>query len=231
MTADIAALVGGSSVILFDFDGPVCNLFAGHPASRVADTVRAALAHRGVQPPDALRDAPNPLRLLAWTGEHRTDLLPEMEDVLIAEEVRAAEKATPTAHAHEAIELACRTGRGVGIVSNNSEAAVSRYLDMHDLTRYVAVLSCRIYGHPELMKPSPEPILKAVSALGSKPSSCLFIGDAVTDMEAGIRAGTATIGYAKHPDRIPGLEGAGAGYVVDSLRHVLDALDSGGALR
>jgi HAD superfamily hydrolase (TIGR01509 family) len=40
-------------------------------------------------------------------------------------------------------------------------------------------------------KPAPDVILRALDALGAKPSDCLFVGDSAADMEAGRRAGVA----------------------------------------
>ncbi len=42
MTAEtLAAILHRSPVILLDFDGPVCSVFAGHPAAQIADDLRA----------------------------------------------------------------------------------------------------------------------------------------------------------------------------------------------
>lgn len=49
----------------------------------------------------------------------------------------------------------CCAKRRTGIVSNNSEAAITAYLDVHRLTSMVLVVTGRRYGHPESMKPDP----------------------------------------------------------------------------
>ncbi|MCC9740773.1 HAD family hydrolase [Streptomyces sp. MNU89] len=41
--AALGALLASVKCVLFDFDGPVCDLFARHPAPDVADTMRARL--------------------------------------------------------------------------------------------------------------------------------------------------------------------------------------------
>ncbi|WP_423509349.1 HAD family hydrolase [Streptomyces xinghaiensis] len=52
--AALGALLASVKCVLFDFDGPVCDLFARHPAPDVADTMRARL--RRLRP--AARPAP-----------------------------------------------------------------------------------------------------------------------------------------------------------------------------
>ncbi|MCC3653135.1 HAD family hydrolase [Streptomyces sp. S07_1.15] len=52
--AALGALLASVKCVLFDFDGPVCDLFARHPAPAVADTMRARL--RRLRP--AARPAP-----------------------------------------------------------------------------------------------------------------------------------------------------------------------------
>ncbi|MEV4161448.1 HAD family hydrolase [Nonomuraea dietziae] len=224
MTSDIDVLIASSRAILLDFDGPVCNLFARHPASRVAEKLRINLLGRGAQLPSSLASAPNPLRLHRWTGENRPDLMAEIDEMLTAEEMIAAASAVPTASAHEIIRLSCSSGRSVAIVSNNSMRAIARYLAAHELTSYVSTLACRVDGRPDLMKPNPDSVLRATKSLKVPPESCILIGDAMTDMEAARKAGAARIGYAKRPERISGLTDAGADVVLTSLMPIARAL-------
>ena len=45
-------------------------------------------------------------------------------------------------------------------------------------------------------KPDPRPLLHAAEAAGSDPSECLYVGDALRDIEAGRRAGMGTVAAA-----------------------------------
>jgi phosphoglycolate phosphatase len=47
--------------------------------------------------------------------------------------------------------------------------------------------------HINKIKPDPEGILKACEDLSISPSDCLYIGDHMKDLEAGINAGTRVI--------------------------------------
>lgn len=76
-------------------------------------------------------------------------------------------------------------------------------------------------------KPHPEPMLLACSQAGSSPVQCLYVGDAVRDIEAGRAAGMPTLvalfGYiGKHetPDTW------GADGMIESPREILDWLDT-----
>ncbi|HLD02653.1 MAG TPA: HAD family hydrolase [Candidatus Nanoarchaeia archaeon] len=46
-------------------------------------------------------------------------------------------------------------------------------------------------------KPSPEPLLLVAKRLNVKPRDCVYIGDAITDVEAGNAAGIKVISYGK----------------------------------
>lgn len=60
------------------------------------------------------------------------------------------------------------------------------------------------------MKPGPHLIDRAIGTLGVRPSSCVFIGDQTTYLEAGRAAGVSTIGYANKPGKAEALKGADA---------------------
>ena len=71
-------------------------------------------------------------------------------------------------------------------------------------------------------KPHPEPILHACARIGVAPTECVYVGDAERDIEAGRRAGTATLaatfGYLQDQED-PSLWGADA--LVDHPRGLL----------
>jgi len=57
--------------------------------------------------------------------------------------------------------------------------------------------------HLNAIKPNPEGILKGCKDLGVHPADCVYIGDHIKDLEAGINAGTQVIacyfGYSLKP--------------------------------
>ncbi|MZE77976.1 hypothetical protein GTY57_13445, partial [Streptomyces sp. SID5475] len=64
--AALGALLASVKCVLFDFDGPVCDLFARHPAPDVADTMRARL--RRLRP--AARPVPVTATAAGASGSH-----------------------------------------------------------------------------------------------------------------------------------------------------------------
>jgi hypothetical protein len=55
--------------LLLDFDGPICSIFAGYPAPRVAAELVALLDVEGVAVPPEVRGEGDPLAVLRWVGE------------------------------------------------------------------------------------------------------------------------------------------------------------------
>ncbi len=212
-----------AEAILLDFDGPVCNLFHGYPASRIADRERTYLHQSGVTVPEALR-GPDPLKLLRWTGVSRPDLVPHVEAILIEAEISASITAAPTDGARDFMAGVVRSGRPLAIVSNNSARAIASYLSLHGLAELVTHVAGRMPGAPWLMKPDPDSVLRAAAALDVKPQTCVLVGDTPTDMEAAHRAGARGVGYAKRETRVPELSEAGADLVVRSMATLIEEL-------
>lgn len=82
-------------------------------------------------------------------------------------------------------------GRTVAVVTNKPTAFAEQVVEGTGLGPFVrAVLG------PELAsrrKPAPEHVLAALAVLGREPTEAVMIGDGTTDVEAGRRAGTATV--------------------------------------
>lgn len=90
--ADLVELLSAKTTILLDFDGPVCSIFANHPAPGVAAKLIATLADAGVAIASELEDERDPLEVLKWTATlGRQQLVREVESVLCAEEAEAAQ--------------------------------------------------------------------------------------------------------------------------------------------
>src|SRR6266498_897739 len=103
MSDDLARILAKTGPILFDFDGPVCSIFAGYPARAVAAELRSLLTDLGVELSESIRAEQDPLEVLRWTGTlGRPDLTRAVEDKLRQAEVRATTTAAPTPYAFEA---------------------------------------------------------------------------------------------------------------------------------
>jgi HAD superfamily hydrolase (TIGR01509 family) len=218
----LAELLAGIGPLLLDFDGPVCSIFAGYPAPQVADELRGVLRDRVT---DEIAAEPDPLEVLRWVGRLGDPALTQaVEDALRAAELRAVQSAEPTPYGREVIVAAREVGKPVGVVSNNSAAAVREYLDRHRLDVHVESVVGRAEDRPELMKPHPDPIRRSVAAFGAEPGECVLIGDSLADITAAQAAKVKVIGYANRPAKVERFPAAGADAVVTSMGDIAACL-------
>ncbi|MFI7217883.1 HAD family hydrolase [Micromonospora maritima] len=225
MSADLGRLLSKVGAVLLDFDGPVCSIFAGYPAPQVAAELVDVLRRRGVDVPPDLASEPDPLEVLRRTAALGDwEITRAVEDALCAAERRAVESAAPTPYGREVIVAARQAGMLVAAVSNNSDGAVIAYLTAHRLATYVSPVVGRAYAEPARMKPNPEPILKAVHALGELPGRCLLIGDSLSDIEGAKAARVGVIGYANRPEKVAAFRNAGADAVITSMGELADVM-------
>ena len=216
MTA--AELLEQAGALLLDFDGPVCSVFAEIPAAVVADQLRTVLADGGrTDLPESVAASSDPFDVLAcaatfsdWDGRH-------VEAAFTAHEVEAMTTAAPADGAHELIQAWHASGRPIAIVSNNSAAAISTYLDFHGLRPLINAVCARESADVRLLKPSPYLLNCAVKALGIAAERCVFVGDALSDVEAAKAAGVRSIGYANKPGKREKLIRAGADAITEVL--------------
>ncbi|MED7951698.1 HAD family hydrolase [Streptomyces sp. BE303] len=208
--------------VLLDFDGPVCSVFAGLPAPEVARRLREGLLASGEQAPAGAEEERDPLALLRMVAGVWPDLTESADAALAALETEAVQVAHPTPGGESVLHACARSGRLVSVVSNNASVAIETYLTAHGLSDYVAGVFGRIPGDPSSMKPNPRLLLEAMEAMGTRPQDCIFIGDAVRDIEAGYAAGVLTIGYANKPGKDVKLAVGGAVVVVDSMQLIAD---------
>ncbi|GGY63700.1 hydrolase [Streptomyces geysiriensis] len=217
-------LVAGARLVLWDFDGPVCRLFAGYSADRVAAALVDWLEKAGLKellPPEE-RDHPDPHVLLgAVHRSHPKDLVDEFEERLTREELRAVPGARPTAYADPLIRAWAALGVGLAITTNNSPRAVREYLATRGL---LGCFAPHIYGRtqdPHLLKPDPYCLDRALDAMRVPPAKALMIGDSPADVAAARKAGVPFLGYARNDRKAEQLRAAGAPVLVDSLEAVL----------
>ena len=223
MSGPTLADLVGTGPLLLDFDGPVCSIFAGYPAPRVAAELVALLDVKGVAIPPEIRREDDPLAVLRWVGETCSqNMTAAVEEALCAAELHAAGLAAPTPFGREVILSARAQGVPVAVVSNNSAMAIEAYLIAHDLAAYVTPIIGRAYADPRRMKPDPGPVLDAVRILGAEPGSCVLVGDSLSDIEAAHAAGVAAIGYANRSWKVNAF--ASADIVVTSMESIAEAL-------
>ncbi|MFE6624190.1 HAD family hydrolase [Streptomyces sp. NPDC008086] len=224
-------LIGTAKYVIFDFDGPICRLFAGHPAERVARDQVEWLEKQGRL--DVLteeeRERPDPhgvLYAVAARQPQRSDLVVALEALLTQGELKAVPKAMPTAYADPLIRTLAARGTRLAIASNNSARSVEEYL----LTR--GTLGCfapHIYGRTSdlrFIKPHPKTLNHALRSLGAEPAATLMIGDMPSDYGAARKAGVRFLGYAPRPAKLGALTDAGVDplCVIPSLQPLLEVV-------
>lgn len=231
-TEKLRELIERARSVLFDFDGPICRLFAGHSAERIASDQVRWLEGRGLHGllTDEEREQPDPHAVLRAVDRRRpgSDLVAELEERLTHQELTAVASALPTQYADPLIMTWHAMGSRLAIATNNSPRAVSSYLEGRRLSQ---CFTPYIYGRTQdlhLLKPNPHCLNRALSAMGAKPSATLMIGDAPTDYQAAQEAGVDFLGYARNERKAKLLKDAGAAVVVSSLEPVLRVLRAKG---
>ncbi|KFG72136.1 HAD family hydrolase [Streptomyces mutabilis] len=232
-TAGLRDLITNARYVLWDFDGPICRLFAGYSADRVAGELVDWLERLGLKEllTEEERVHPDPHVLLAAVDRrrHHSDLAVEFEERLTREELRAVPSARPTAYADPLIRTWAALGAGLAVTTNNSPRVVGEYLATRGL---LGCFSPHIYGRTRnlgLLKPDPYCLDRALSAMGAAPGLALMVGDTPSDLTAARRAGVPFLGYARNEEKAKLLRQAGAETVVHSLEPVLRLVwESGG---
>ena len=204
--------------LFLDFDGPVCQIYAGLPAPVVADRLRKLLP--GPLPPH-VESTGDPLQVFTYAATISPELAARVEAEMTTQEQAAVPTARPTPYVHEVLTSARESGRTIAIVSNNSEAAVRAYLTAHGLGDRIDLISARTSPDPGLLKPSPHLVQQAMTRFGTEPTDCFLIGDSTDDITAAQRAGITSIGYANKPGKHALLADTGAGTVVSSLADIV----------
>ncbi|WP_316959650.1 HAD-IA family hydrolase [Streptomyces sp. TRM68367] len=224
--AQLQQLITRARVVLWDFDGPICSLFAGHSAEQVAMGLVEWLEGRGLHGllTEHERDSPDPHVVLRAVDRRHSgsDLVAELEERLTTEELKAAPTAMPTEWADPLIRTWTAVGARMAVATNNSPRVVRTYLRSRGLEECFAP---HIYGrtedHLHRLKPHPHCLNRALSAMGSAPSDALMIGDSPSDVEAAGRAGVPFLGFARKEHKARVLRAAGATAVVSSLEPLL----------
>ncbi|MCC8480909.1 HAD family hydrolase [Streptomyces globisporus] len=226
MTSEsLIATAAATNGVFFDFDGPVCDVFAGYPAPDVARELAAILAGIDATAGERALETDDPMEVLRLAPRAGEDAVHRIEEALTAAEVSAVKVAgIPVPGAVESLRAAHTSGRKIAIVSNNSAECVRDFLKLHDLDHLVHQVIGRHPNRPDLMKPSPYSLQRAATELGIASSACVLIGDSSTDMEAAIRAGSMAIGFANKPGKEAVLIKAGAGVVIKTMATVAEVL-------
>ncbi|MYX44092.1 HAD-IA family hydrolase [Streptomyces sp. SID89] len=211
--------------MLFDFDGPLCDVFAGLPAPQVARDLSRFAAEHDPELRARLVGISDPLEVLRLTYNSDQSLSARVEEALIAAEIEAVQVAgDPTEGGVDAMVAAQRSGRPIMVVTNNSPDCVHSFFDLHGLSNLVDAVVGRVPRRPDLMKPNPCALLRAAEAVNVAPTACVLIGDSVTDIQAAHAAGGTAIGYANKRHKREAFTEAGAEAITEDMHAIAHAL-------
>jgi phosphoglycolate phosphatase len=210
-------IIARARCLLLDFDGPICDIYAGLTDITVADHLRKILTGAGVTIPGDIAATPDPLAVFTYSATISAELAAHVETEMTAQEFAAVPGARPNAYVHEVMDACQESGRTVAVVSNNSDQAVRAYLQRHSLDTRVTLIAARTSPDPALLKPSPHLIQLAINELDTSPAECLLVGDSAADIQAAQLAAVDVIGYANRPGKHDTFTTAGATAVVSSL--------------
>jgi HAD superfamily hydrolase (TIGR01509 family) len=213
--------------VLFDFDGPICRLFPQGSSLDVADELREVVFDRGHEDllTERARTDKDPhvvLRAMHRAGRDRDlkDLVERLEERVTAGELAAARSAWPTPGARAFIRHLAQRRLRLAVVTNNAADAAVQYLRARGLDGYFESFHGRTRD-PDLMKPDPDVLRRALRGLVLPEQSAVMIGDTPTDVEAAARAGVRFIGYGRNAEKRARLRDAGAKTVLGSYGPLL----------
>ncbi|MFI1731879.1 SAV_2336 N-terminal domain-related protein [Streptomyces acidicola] len=231
----LALILADTESVLLGFNGTLARI----PASRQARMTRA-LASRLVElrhPDEALSgeqplrgnpaaglpdEDPDSLALLRALAHHH--LGPELSRALDQIEQQNVSAATPLPFATPLIYALADRGLGVAVVTDHSSSAVAAYLKGRGLTGQTSGGVHGRSGHPALLLPNPDCLLRALKQLNTDPDDAVLIGSSVAELTAASDLGLPFIGYAAGREAERRLRDAGCRYTVSSLEPLLKAV-------
>jgi pyrophosphatase PpaX len=123
----------------------------------------------------------------------------------------------------ETVKVLKERGYKVGIVTTKLSDVVMKGLKLTKLDSYFDVIVA--LDHVQKAKPDPEPIIKALEQLSSKPEESIMVGDNYHDILAGKNAGTQTAGVAWTIKGRDYLEQFEPDYILEEMADLLDILE------
>lgn len=202
-------LIAGCKALILDFDGPVTDLMPAPKNAEAAQRARDVLM--GVALPDDIRASTDHLAILRWTLANYPSLLLEVEAACTRAEIECAEGSLPSVEYPWLVAMAAKYDLPIGIATNNSEMAVAAFAER--IKWSPVVIAGRTPGGVRLMKPNPAYVIGCAEVLGVAAQAAVFVGDSVSDVQAGRAAGAPVLGLGKSPEKAEALRDAG----VDAL--------------
>ncbi len=120
----------------------------------------------------------------------------------------------------EVLERLHAAGIKIGIVTTKIRLTTERGLHFVGLYEYVepdAIVTIDDVVQP---KPHPEPVQRALEALGIAPGEAIMVGDSIVDIQAAEAAGTVSVGVAWSLKGEAKLKESGARHIIHDMREL-----------
>ncbi|MDX3133418.1 HAD-IA family hydrolase [Streptomyces europaeiscabiei] len=199
-------LLSRTRAVLFDFDGPICDLFVGRSTRPIAQEIKAMARKkwRVLDPVvEACEDSHSLLRLLGdmldRSGADTLDpeTLKTADELVTRYEEDAVASAVPAPEIHTLLDTLLGLGKRLVIVTNNAEKPVQKFLGIHGMSHKFEAVFGRDPYEPHRMKPDPSSVQRALRHLGDmSPDGAVMVGDQLTDLQAATSAGVRFLGYS-----------------------------------
>jgi len=213
--ADLDAVLSRARYLIFEFDGPVCDLSAAMPADTVSH-LRHILDNADGAVPSVTGSTGDPVAILAAAAAS-PDLAARIDDQITGVEAAAAKDAMPAGYLYEAL-AACRdSGRAAAVIASTSTTTVTGYLARHGLDDQVQHITALGGYPPGHLQAAAHLLADSMRALDARPSECALITATESGVQSARNAGLATIGYAATPNASHRLAAAGADSLLPSL--------------
>jgi len=124
----------------------------------------------------------------------------------------------PFPHVAEVLSNLKAHGFKLGIVTTKMRMTTELGLKFTGLAEYFEPSAVITLDEVEHAKPHPEPVQKAMEALGADPETTLMIGDSTVDIQAAIAAGCRGVGVAWSLKGEAVLQNSGAAHIVHDMR-------------
>jgi pyrophosphatase PpaX len=112
-----------------------------------------------------------------------------------------------------------QNGIKLGVVTTKMRPTTERALKMFGLYEHMeTIVTIDDVTHP---KPHPEPVLKAMEAIGAQPEHTVMVGDSAVDIESAKRAGVLPVGVAWSLKGEAHLQEAGAAHILHNMEQLL----------
>jgi myo-inositol-1(or 4)-monophosphatase len=213
--AELDAILSRARYLIFDFDGPVCDLSAAMPTD-TADQLRAIVRTEVGDLPPSVAKTGDPVEVLAYAATISPALATRVDAQLTEIETTVSPDATGAAYLEDAL-AACRdSGRSTAIIGRCSADAIRAHFTAIGLPENICGNAPARYPPGHLVAQH-ELITDTLHVLKARPGECAFVTAIPTGVQAAHDIGLPIIGYAATATSSGPLTGAGASCIIPSL--------------